>query len=132
MKSLRKGIILVMAFFLVLGSTVSSYAASGTVHYKYENNHVFMLGQEMNPPIVSSVGVTINAGADFSYGSSDTQSRTYNKEEWWMWSDPNWISTQANGSKTSVKIMKSGGNSYGTFTYSVRVPKSVSGGTKKL
>lgn len=172
MKSLRKGIILITVFVLVLGSTVSSYAASGTVHYKYENNHVFMLGQDMKPAIVSSVGVTINAGADFSYGSSDTQSRTYNKEEWWliassinapevtnditcsigalkvypinasaktctvtyhpsMWSDPNWISTQANGSKTSVKIMKSGGNSYGTFTYSVRVPKSISGGTNK-
>ena len=172
MKNLRKGIMMGMILVLVLGSSFSVYAASGDVHYKYEGNHVFMLAQDQNPPVVSSVGVTILAGADFHYGASDTQSRTYNKEEWWliaksinapevtsditcslgsmkiypinasaktctvsyypdMFADPNWISTKSMGSKTSVKVMKSGGNSYGTFTYSVRVPKSVTGGTNK-
>lgn len=71
---------LMLVMILVIGGTVSSYAASGTVTYRFE---------DVRKPIVALdiptvVGVTINLGATFKYVSSDTQSRSYNNEEYFM------------------------------------------------
>lgn len=74
-------LITVLILIMVISTSVNAFAASGTVQYRYENEHILLVPLEK---IVSTVGTTVKLNASFEYTSSDTQSRTYTTEEYFM------------------------------------------------
>lgn len=71
---------LCLAVCILVTTTVYAFAASGTVNYRYEKNHVLLVPLD----VVTSVGTTVKLNASFNYTSSDTQSRSYTNEEYFM------------------------------------------------
>lgn len=75
--------LLVLVF--VVGATGSAYAASGRVVYNYSTNHfITFIDEDQGWGTGTMIGVDVTAGATFNYNASDTQSRTYNNEEYWV------------------------------------------------
>lgn len=106
MKKVKKVLGFVLIFMLVFGSTTSIYAASGSVDYRYTGDHVFVLSENASPIVVGSFGVSVKLGAEFFYNASDTQSRSYNKEEWYFIVDSNNRPTAKSESTSSTGDLK--------------------------
>ena len=79
-KNMKKIAVVLLIMCMLIASTVNAFAASGTVKYRCEKNHVLLVPLD----VVTSVGTTIKLNADFEYTASDTQSRTYTTEEYFM------------------------------------------------
>lgn len=102
MKRMKSFLGITLVFLLVFATTVNTYAASGSVKYKYTGSHVFVLSENDVPLVIGSFGVSVDLGATFFYNSSDTQSRNYNKEEWYFFVDSNNRPTAKSESSCSV------------------------------
>lgn len=79
-RNIKRILVLVLLVTLISASTINVYAASGTVSYRYTKNHVLIVPLD----VPTSVGVTIKVNVDYHYNASDTQSRTYDNEEYFM------------------------------------------------
>lgn len=79
-----------VSIILIVGMTVTAYASSGSVRYTYSTTHSMWVAEEDNGlGTAVLLPFTVNAGATFVYSKSDTQSRTFDQEEYWVKVDGN-------------------------------------------